>query len=270
MPSASKIVASQGSGEPPAILVKDDEILQDWLDSDTIVNSIADLSPAHTLNDLPDIIPEEDYDDRYYYSMPQSLRRVLTPPQEIDESLARPRSVLFDSSSPHIPPSPGACSYTRPRWSPASEHASHYPIHRARQSVSSIGSSSTVQTKAAPTKSILTRHDSGISMTTKSSRKKKRAPPSVKFVEAPTVHYDHGVYGTPPCPPPSARRRRIRFSRLFTRWWKSPPSSPKRPTISGPYHLSYTASLVEVYSIRSSKTEHGKFRRFWGRVTSAI
>ncbi|KAH7914447.1 hypothetical protein BJ138DRAFT_1143761 [Hygrophoropsis aurantiaca] len=236
---------------------------------DTIVNSTADLSPAHTLSDLADVAPE-DYEDCYYYSMPHSLRRVLTPPQELDECPTRGRSVLFDSPSPPVPPSPGTCFYGRPRWSPASEHGSHFPLHRARQSVSSIGSCSTVQTKAAPVRSILTRHDSGVSMATKSSRKKKGSPPSVKFVESPTVHYADSGYGSPPRSPPGTSRRKLRFNRLFTRWWKSPPSSPKRPTISGPYHLSYASSLVDVYSIRSSKTEHGRFRQFWRRVTNSI
>ncbi|KIJ68775.1 hypothetical protein HYDPIDRAFT_107020 [Hydnomerulius pinastri MD-312] len=218
--------------------------------------------------------------------MPRSLRRVLTPPQEYAESPSRPRSVLFESALPQSPTSVSAPSspYSKPRYSPSSDHSPTGGVPRARQSVSSIGSCSTIQTRTVPVKSILTRHDSGISMatttnaktTSRGGRKKKRSPPSVKFVEAPTVHYDHGVYiNTPPCSPPatlgvSGRRKRVKPSRWFTRWWKRSPSPPPRPVISGPYHLSYTASLVDVYASRSEKAGGGRLKRLWVRITSAI
>ncbi|KAG1825566.1 uncharacterized protein BJ212DRAFT_1474965 [Suillus subaureus] len=186
--------------QPTYFFAPDDEILRDWLDTDTIVNSITDLSPVNTLSDLADITPEEEEEfEGNNSSMPHSLRRVLTPPLECDESSSRRRSILFESS---MPSSPGMSSYPRYR----SEYF-RPPIHRARQSVSSIASSSTVYTKSAPApvKSILTRHDSGISLatTTKTSRKKKRSPPSVKFVEVPTVYHSHHDYSPIPSPPHS-------------------------------------------------------------------
>lgn len=256
--------------QPTHLFASDDEILKDWLDTDTIVNSITDLSPVNTLSDLADITPEEEEEfEGNYSSMPHSLRRVLTPPLECEESSSRRKSILFESC---MPSSPGIPSYARYR----SEYLQP-PMHRARQSVSSIASSSTVYTKSAPApvKSILTRHDSGISFatTTKTSRKKKRSPPSVKFVEAPTVYHSHHVYSPIPSPPhspvatPSGQSKNIP-SQWFARWWK--PTPPPRPTISGPYSLARTASLVDMYSHRSKPTQCGRLKRFWVRVTSVI
>ncbi|KAG2123588.1 hypothetical protein DEU56DRAFT_829275 [Suillus clintonianus] len=255
---------SEDFEQPTYFFAPDDEILRDWLDTDTIVNSIIDLSPVNTLSDLADITPEEEFEGNYS-PMPHSLRRVLTPPLECDESCSRRRSILFESS---MPSSPGMPSYSRYR----SEYL-RPPMHRARQSVSSIASCSTVYTKTAPTqvKSILTRHDSGISLaTTKTSRKKKRSPPSVKFVEAPMVYHGHSPIPSPPHSPPatSSGRRKKEPRRWFARWWK--PNPPPRPTISGPYSLARTASLVDVYSSRSKPTQCGRLKRFWVRVTSAV
>ncbi|KAN0100931.1 hypothetical protein V8E55_000915 [Tylopilus felleus] len=232
----------------------DDQAFKDWLETDTIVNSVSELSPVITLSDLPDVIPEEDE----YCAMPHSLRHVLTPPTP--DPSGRPRSILFDPS----PSSP----YSRPRWSPSSEGTG---VSRARQSVSSIGSCSTIHTRSAlPIKSILTRHDSGISMATTAAstrRKKRRSPPSVKFVDAPTVHYDNAVYHN--SPPPSSPSERQRSIHWFTKWLKKSPTHP-RPSISGPYHLSYAASLVDVHSSRAPKPKPGRLKRLWDRLTSMI
>ncbi|KAG2045232.1 hypothetical protein BDR03DRAFT_938255 [Suillus americanus] len=257
--------------QPTYFFAPDDEILRDWLDTDTIVNSITDLSPVDTLSDLTDITPEEEEEfEGNNSSMPHSIRRVLTPPLECEESSSRRRSILFESP---MSSNPGMPSYSRYR----SEYLQP-PAHRARQSVSSIASSSTVYTKSAPApvKSILTRHDSGISLatTTKTSRKKKRSPPSVKFVEAPTVyhsHHDNSPIHSPPHSPlatPSGQSKN-KPSRWFARrWWK--PTPPPRPTISGPYSLAHTASLVDVYSHRSKPTQCGRLKRFWVRITSVV
>ena len=192
-----------------------------------------------------------------------------TPPSP--DPFSRPRSILLEpalSSIPHSPSSP----YSRYRWSPSDPPNG---VFRARQSVSSIGSCSTVHTRsAAPIKSILTRHDSGISMATTTKfrrRKKKRSPPSVKFVDAPTIHYDDSVYCNTPPPrsppsPPSGPRKPMHW---FTRWWKKP-STPPRPLISGPYHLSYTASLVDVHSLRAPTPKPGRLKQLWHRLTSVI
>lgn len=255
--------------QPTYLFAPDDEILRDWLDTDTIVNSITDLSPVNTLSDLADIAPGEEEFEGNYSSMPHSLRRVLTPPLECDEFSSRRRSILFESS---MPSSPGIPSYSRYR----SEYP-RPPMHRARQSVSSIASSSTVYTKSgpAPVKSILTRHDSGISLatTTKTSRKKKRSSPSVKFVESPTVYHSHHDYLPIPSPPHSPLETPLgqsknKPSRWFARWWK--PTPPPRPTISGPYSLARTASLAGVYNHRSQPTQCGRLKQFWVRVTSVI
>lgn len=181
---------------------------------------------------------------------------------------ARPRSILLEPALSHTSSSP----YSRPRWSPSD--SSSGGVSRARQSVSSIGSCSTVQTgSAAPMKLILTRHDSGISMATSAKcirRKKKRSPPSVKFVDAPTVHYDDAVYyNTPPRSPPSPPSQ-ARKTPWFTKWWKRPSSPPPRPPISGPYHLSYTASLVDVYTSRSPNPKPSRLKQLWHRLTSVI
>ncbi|KAG0697799.1 hypothetical protein DFH29DRAFT_132266 [Suillus ampliporus] len=256
--------------QPTYFFAPDDEILRDWLDSDTIVNSIVDLSPVNTLSDLVDITPEEGFEGNYS-SMPHSLRRVLTPPLECDESSSRRRSILFESSMPPSP-CPGMSSYSR-------YHSEQLrpTMHRARQSVSSIASCSTVYTKSAPApvKSILTRHDSGISLatTTKTCRKKKRSPPSVKFVEAPTVYYDHPPIPSPPHSPlatSSGPKKHKPSRRWFTRWWKNTPSTPPRPTISGPYNLARTASLVDMHNSRSRPTKCGRLKRLWVHVTSVV
>lgn len=212
--------------------------------------------------------------------MPHSLRHVLvslpppspmsphssfpfsqTPPTS--DHLGRSRTILLDPTL--YPSSP----YSRSRSSPSSD-SHNGGVFRARQSVSSIGSCSTVQTRSAPPiKSILTRHDSGISMatTTKSARrKKKRSPPSVKFVDAPTVHCDNAP---PPRSPPSPSEPR-NPTRWFTQWWKKSSTPPPRPLISGPYHLSYTASLVDVYNSRTPKPKPGRLKQLWHRLTSVI
>lgn len=175
-----------------------------------------------------------------------------------------PRSILLEPASP--PSSP----YSRPRWSPSSDGSA---VYRARQSVSSIGSCSTVHTRSThPIKSILTRHDSGVSMATtalSTRRKKKRSPPSVKFVDAPTIHYANGVYhNSPPRSPPSPPSERQKPSRWFAKWWKRSP--PPRPPISGPYHLSYTASLADVHTLRAPKPKPGRLKQLWHRFTSMI
>lgn len=166
-------------------------------------------------------------------------------------------------------PCPGVSSYSR-------SYSGHNrpSMNRARQSVSSIASCSTVYTKSAPApvKSILTRHDSGISLAT-TFRKKKRSSPSVRFVEAPTGHFHHSPilptlrHSLPSTP---SGRRKIKPCRWFTRWWKNTPGTPPRPTISGPYSLGCTVSLVDVYSSRSKPTECGRLKRFWMRVTSVV
>jgi len=163
----------------------------------------------------------------------------------------------------------GMSSYSRP----GSENLQH-SMNRARQSVSSIASCSTVYTKSAPVpvKSILTRHDSGISLatTTKTSRRKKRSPASVRFVEPPMV-YNHSqlpsISSALHSSPISSGQRKIGRSRWFARWWKNTPSTPPRPTISGPYSLGRTASLVDVHTSRSRLTKCGRLKRFWIRVT---
>ncbi|KAI6159515.1 hypothetical protein EDD17DRAFT_1762278 [Pisolithus thermaeus] len=250
---------------------KNDEILRDWLDTETIVNSTPDPSPVTTLSDLADVGPEKDG----YRTMPHSLRRVLTPPQEDGEHATRQRSVLFESplSPPSSPTSP-ASPYFRQKWLPAQDHPANSGLSRARQSVSSIGSCSTVHTRSAPVKSILTRHDSGISMATaKTRRTKRRSPPSVKFVDPPTVHYDCVRYSSssysPPLSASSSGRQKVKPAEWFIKWWRRKPNPPPRPTISGPYRLSQAASLAESRA-RSRKPEPGKLKRLWLRVTNAM
>ncbi|KAI6045173.1 hypothetical protein EDC04DRAFT_2638879, partial [Pisolithus marmoratus] len=235
---------------------KNDEILRDWLDTETIVN---------------DVVPEKDD----YPTMPHSLRRVQTPPQEDDEHATRQRSILFELSlSPPSSPTSPASAHLRQKWLPTPDHSANNGLSRARQSVSSIGSCSTVQTRTAPVKSILTRQDSGISMaTTKTRRTKRRSPPSVKFVDPPTVYYDSSRYSSPSCSPPlpapSSDRRQLHPAEWFMKWWRRKPNLPPRPTISGPYRLSHAPSLADSRG-RSRKPEPGKLKRLWIRVTNAI
>ncbi|KAG1716777.1 hypothetical protein ID866_375 [Astraeus odoratus] len=216
------------------------------------------------------VIPEQDQEQ--YSAMPHSLRRVLTPPQEDDEDASRQRSVLFESTF-----FPFSSSLPSPqKWPLAPDNSAHSGLSRARQSVSSIASGSTVQTRTVPVKSILTRHDSGISMATtaKARRTKKRSTPSVKFVDAPTVHYERSEYFTPPssppCSPTSSSAPKLTSARWWMKWWKKSSGPPPRPTISGPYHLSHTASLVDLHAARNRKPKPGKLKRLWIRLTDAI
>lgn len=210
-----------------------------------------------------------------YRTMSHNLRRILTPPQEDDEHATRQRSVLFESSlSPPSSPTSPASPYFRQKWLPAQDHPAASGLSHARLSVSSIGSCSTVQTRSAPVKSILTRHDSGISMATaKTRRTKKRSSPSVKFVDHPTVHYDCVRYSSssysPPLPASSPDQQKLKAADWFIKWWRRKPSPPPRPTISGPYRLSQAASLADARA-RSRKPEPGKLKRLWLRVTNAI
>lgn len=199
---------------------------------------------------------------------PMSPRSSFPSPQTPPPSdpLGRPRSILLEPAL--YPSSP----YSRSRFSPSS-HSHNDGVFRARQSVSSIGSCST--RSAPPIKSILTRHDSGISMATTSRstrRKKKRSPSSVKFVDAPTVHYDNTIYynTSPPRSPPSPPSEPRKPTRWFTKWWKKSPTPPSRPFISGPYHISYTPSLVDLYAPRTPKPKPGRLKQIWHRLTSVI
>ena len=195
-----------------------------------------------------------------------SFRCTQTPPTSDP-----PRSILLEPAlSTHPPSSP----YSRPRWSPSPD-LSNGPVYRARQSVSSIGSCSTLQTRSSPPiKSILARHDSGVSMATTSlstRRRRKRSPPSVKFVDAPTVHYDDGIYYSPPLrSSPSPPSEPPKPTRWFTKWWKKSSTPPPRPPISGPYHISYTASLVDAHTPRRPKPKTGRLKQLWSRLTSVI
>jgi hypothetical protein len=163
------------------------------------------------------VIPEHDE----YCAMPHSLSLVLVRPS----SMSSRASLTFAQTPPN-----------------------------GRVSVSSIGSCSSIHSPATPIKSILARHDSGVSMATTIRRKKRRAPPSVKFVDAPTVCGDV----------PSERKP----TPWFPKWCKRSP--PPRPQISGPYHLSYTASLVDVHASRTPKPKHGRLKRLWDRLTSMM
>ena len=187
-----------------------------------------------------DVIPEHDE----YRAMPHTLRLVLVRPSPMSS-----RSPLTLAQIPPTADSPNG------------------RVSRARQSVSSIGSCSTMHSpSAAPVKSILTRHDSGVSMATTTAstrRKKKRTPTSVKFVDAPTV-YDH--YDVPPPRPPTPPSER----RWFPKWCRRSSTPPPRPPISGPYHLSYTASLVDAHSSRAPKPKHGRLKQLWHRLTSML
>ncbi|KAL4068385.1 hypothetical protein V8B97DRAFT_2009042 [Scleroderma yunnanense] len=238
----------------------------------------SDLPPTATLNDL-ECIHEAQLTALIGTSFPKRTYTVLcrtayavsssTPPQEDEENSGRQHSILFESA-PSSPNSP----YFRQKWLSPQDAPANGALCRSRQSVSSIGSCSTVQTRTVPVKSILTRHDSGVSMstTTRTRRPKKRSPPSVKFVDIPTVHYERSGYHSPPCSPSSPSsspgQRKLSPTGWFMKWWKRSHSPPPRPTISGPYRLSHTASLVDLR--RSRKSEPGKLKRLWIRVTNAI
>ena len=195
--------------------------------------------------------------------MPSRSSFVQTPPTPAPSG--RPMSILVEP--------PLSFPYSRPRWSPCPD-SPNCGVFRA-QSVSSIGSCSTAHTRsAAPIKSILTRHDSGVSMATTATstrRKKKRSPSSVKFVDTPTVHYHHGVsHDPPPRSPPSPPSERQKPTRWFIRWWRRDSTPPPRPPISGPYRLSYTASLVDVHTSRTPEPKPGRLKQLWQRLTSVI
>ncbi|KAG1893141.1 uncharacterized protein F5891DRAFT_1196766 [Suillus fuscotomentosus] len=90
----------------------------------------------------------------------------------------------------------------------------------------------------APVKSILTRHDSGISLatTTKTSLRKKWSAPSVKFVEAPTVYHSHHAYSPIPSPPHSplatpSGQRKSKPSRCFDSSFTSSPIATPSPAL---------------------------------------
>ncbi|KAG1848406.1 hypothetical protein C8R48DRAFT_778916 [Suillus tomentosus] len=194
--------------QPTYFSAPDNEILRDWLDTDTIVNSITDLSPVKTLSDLASghNTEEEEEFKGNYSSMPHSLRRVL--------SAMNPQA---DAEAYYLSP---PCPQTQ-----------ECPL---------IRDTARMYTKSAPApvKSILTRHDSGISLatTTKTSRRKKWSAPSVKFVEAPTVYHSHHAYSPIPSPPHSplatpSGQRKSKPSRCFDSSFTSSPIATPSPAL---------------------------------------
>lgn len=145
----------------------------------------------------------------------------------------------------------------------------------SRQRSGSVTSSISSRSKPAPAKSILS---SSASIKTKT----RRSPPSVKFLDMPTIHYEDDEYEYEPCRGSAAPKEKRRLA-IFRWFWgpKSAPAVPTRPAISGPFPLwdapprrvrEQTASLRSAKSnssLRSVRSCSSRLHTFWDRVTNS-
>ncbi|KZT06252.1 uncharacterized protein LAESUDRAFT_186300 [Laetiporus sulphureus 93-53] len=290
----------------------DSQIWRDWLQSEQAVNSSWSLSSA-TLSDDPHATPElKDVVNR-----PSPITYSLTPPSpgsplSAECSLSQ-SSIETESDYDELPEIPFISSsslrYQTPSGRPSvhdrrgnedtnSERsfwaalvhasASHLTdgsetvvgamgegLYRfRRQRAASISSDMSSRTRPAPAKSILS---SSSSIRTRTGR----SPPSVKFLDMPTIHYeedeDEYEYHSPVLATPEKRKRRLLKIRWFLRLKKKPQATQARPTISGPFPLWERPSCT-VYgsaadlrskscsSFRSVRTCGSRLQTYWSRV----
>ncbi|KAI0963089.1 hypothetical protein AcW1_000270 [Taiwanofungus camphoratus] len=142
-----------------------------------------------------------------------------------------------------------------------------------RQRAPSISSTASSRMKPPPAKSILS---SSSSIRTKTGR----SPPSVKFLEMPTVHYEEDYYYEPeryraPAAPVDKKKPGL-LRRIFG---PKPQTGPERPAISGPFPLSEAPprrvhgggtslrSMKSNSSLRSVLSTSSRLQMYWGKMT---
>lgn len=168
-------------------------------------------------------------------------------------------------------------------------HTNSRVLSPSRQRVPSVSSNASSRSKPAPAKSILS---SGSSVKTR----RGRSPPSVKFLDRPTIHYDiEDEFECLPEPrhipeeevPVVEKKRRFDFIRRFiggSSNGKKPRAEPDRPVISGPFPLcdaprsirrggstasrsNSIRSVKSQSSLRSIRSCGSRLQNYWGRMS---
>ncbi|KAH9922683.1 hypothetical protein B0H21DRAFT_765868 [Amylocystis lapponica] len=145
---------------------------------------------------------------------------------------------------------------------------------RSRKRSGSVSSTASSRSKPAPAKSIL-------SSSASIRSRQGRAPPSVKFLEMPTIHYEEEYESEPYRAPAGSAEKKGGFLEWLLRPVRKP-AVPERPTISGPFPLweapprqargapAYAASLRSVRSngsLRSVGSCSSRLQTYWSRMT---
>jgi len=158
-------------------------------------------------------------------------------------------------------------------------------VSPTRHRAPSVSSTSSSRSRPAPAKSILS---SRSSIRTRMGR----SPPSVKFLDMPTIHYededeDFGDLDQSNCNPKTPNKKWTwTFLKQLVSSPRKPaaPPPPERPTISGPIPLWETAHIVRRSlddrrpsganlrsvrsnaSIRSTRSTQSRLQTYWGRL----
>lgn len=177
-----------------------------------------------------------------------------------------------------------SASRSSDRSIPILGHMNDRPLASGRQRAPSVSSTASSRTRPAPAKSIL----SSSSSSTR-TRATTRSPPSVKFLDMPTIHYeeDEAEPVRPASPPDSGKRGFLQWIRGTS---KRAQPAQERPSISGPFplwetpprrtHSSGTPSVRSMKSgapslrsmksnnsLRSIRSCSSRLQTYWSRMT---
>lgn len=178
-----------------------------------------------------------------------------------------------------------SASRSSDRSIPILGHMNDRPLASGRQRAPSVSSTASSRTRPAPAKSIL----SSSSSSTR-TRATTRSPPSVKFLDMPTIHYeeeDEAEPARPASPPDSGKRGFLQWIRGTS---KRAQPAQERPSISGPFplwetpprrtHSSGTPSVRSMKSgapslrsmksnnsLRSIRSCSSRLQTYWSRMT---
>ena len=147
---------------------------------------------------------------------------------------------------------------------------------RSRQRSGSVSSTASSRSKPAPAKSIL-------SSSASIRSRPHRAPPSVKFLEMPTIHYEEEYdFELERAPVVSvSAEKKVGFLEWLLRPMRKQ-AVPDRPTISGPFPLweaprraqaapsmrgTSLRSKKSSSSLRSVQSHSSRIQTYWSRIT---
>ena len=180
-----------------------------------------------------------------------------------------------------------SASRSSDRSVPVLGHMNDRPLAPGRQRAPSVSSTASSRTRPAPAKSIL----SSSSSSTR-TRATTRSPPSVKFLDVPTIHYEEEDEAEPAratSPTDSGKRGFLQWIRGASRTRRAQPAQ-ERPSISGPFPLWETPprrthssgapsvrsmksgapslrSMKSNGSLRSIRSCSSRLQTYWSRMT---
>lgn len=303
------------------------QVWTDWLHSERLANSSCNSSASATVEDhISHHQSKDDIDDAmplYYASfLPSPPDSPLSAPSSSQLSVVSAADSGYDElpEIPFVSSSPSRfdsgwnpmegcssrgsddshcertfwASVIRPTASRSSDKSipvlgqmSERSLAPSRQRAPSISSTASSRTRPAPAKSILSSSSSTRTRTT------ARSPPSVKFLDMPTIHYEdedefeHARGHARSVSKDSGKRSFLKWIRGASK--KAQPAE-ERPTISGPFPLWETPprrtpsggtpsersmksgapslrSMKSNSSLRSIRSCSSRLHTYWGRVT---